>query len=171
VSTFCLDTDRYFLSEAHLLYSDGRFMNYSQTGTFPESLNYSLENGFNRDAGNWSPSHSPSIGFYLDVDMSHLSRGLYSHDDFMAELLRDEVISIHGGFACAAAGALGYYEGGRGNCGPSELYADPNGYAYGSYTGKLTREVPEPGTFALFGVGLIGALALSARRRARNLTI
>jgi PEP-CTERM motif len=163
--TFCLDTDRYLLAEAHLVFGDGRFVNFYQTGTLPDTLTYTLNGGFGRGTEYWSPPHSPTVGFFLDVDMSHLSRGLYSHDVFMAELLRDDVISMHGGFSCAAAGSLGYYEGGRGNCGPSDLYADPNGYAFGSYAGKLTREVPEPGTLALLGFSLIGVLAGSARRR------
>jgi hypothetical protein len=155
------DVDRFFVAEAHLNYDDGRFMNYAQQGDCADSIGGQVGGQFNRSTP-CSSSLAPELAFTLDPDLSFLTGYAGSHipfDVLMSQLLSGPDLHIAGRYGCSggqmSAGAPADF-GSNGYCG-----GGPD--LFGRYSGTL-HAVPEPGTLALLGAGMVG-FAISRRRR------
>jgi hypothetical protein len=155
------DVDRFFLAEASLNYDDGRFMNYAQQGGCADTIGGAAGGSFNRSTP-CSSSLAPELNFSLGSDMSFLTgyaNSSLSYGSLVAQLLSGPSVHIQGRYGCSggqmSAGAPADF-GSSGYCG-----GGPN--LFGRYSGTVTA-VPEPGTLAMFGIGILGVV-FAARRR------
>ena len=154
------DVDRFFVAEAHLNYDDGRFLNYFQQGNCAETIGGELGGGFRRNTP-CSSTIAPELWFTLGSDMSFLAGYAGSkipYDELVSQLLTGPGLHIEGHYGCTGrqlteGGPADF--GSNGNCG-----GHPN--VFGQYSGRL-HAVPEPGTLALLGIGVLG-LVMSRRR-------
>lgn len=155
------NVDRFFVAEASLNYADGRFMNYAQQGDCAETIGAQVGGQFNRSSP-CSTTLAPDLAFSLGSNLSFLTGYAGSHisyDALVAQLLSGPGLHIEGRYGCSggqmAEGAPADF-GANGYCG-----GGPN--LFGRYSGSL-HAVPEPGTLALLGAGILG-FAVSRRRR------